>query len=152
MIKALGRWTALVIGLGAALPSAAAGVVVYDQTGLTAALARGAYCCVVDARSDSERKRDPVDQAVLYRKGLKVTPSAAVVVIADSEAEGLRIGKLVARDNQAKDVFVVKGGAGVWRASLATAQGAPPSSMTFVIPKNTCEQGKPLQSLKSDRP
>lgn len=152
MTKASDSWPILVLAFGVALPAAAEGVVVYDEAGLTGALVRGAYCCVVDARSDVERKRDPVDQAVLYRKGLKVTPSAAVVVIADNEAEGVRIGNLVARTNQAKDVFVVKGGAGAWRASLAAAQGAPPSSMTFVIPKNTCEQGKPLQSLKSDRP
>jgi hypothetical protein len=119
---------------------------------LPAAIARRGYCCVVDARSPAGSATDPIAQSVPYRKGVKLTPTAAIVVIAETDADALRIGKDLERATGARDVIAVKGGSATWRAYLASVLGAPPRDLSFVIPRNTCESGEPLQQLRSGRP
>jgi len=145
----------LSILLVAAIPAAAAaGVELHDKAQLEAALKRSAPCCVVDARSEPARNQSPLKDAVIYRPGVHIKPTAAVVVIADSDDSALRAGKELAKTSGAKEVLAVKGGIATWRALISADAAAGESTMpyTFVIPRNTCEQGKPLQELKFKRP
>lgn len=119
---------------------------------LALAIERRGYCCVVDARSEPQRKSDPLREAVLYRRGVKLTPSAAIVVVADTDADALRIGRELERAARAGEVHAVRGGVTTWRAFLAENAGSPLGRTTFIIPRNTCESGEALQQLQSGRP
>jgi hypothetical protein len=120
-------------------------VVLLGGEALVAALAAGPPCCVVDARPAGTRALRPLPDAIAYRKGLVIKPTAAVVVIADTDENATRIGAEVGRDSNAPRVIAVKGGFAAWKSATAPAQSpAGPPSFSFVIPKNTCEQGEPL--------
>lgn len=123
-----------------------------DAQQLGPAISRSGYCCVVDARAPARQVKDAIAEAVLYRKGVRIKPSAAVVVVADSDAEALSVGEEIRKSSGATEVFAVKGGAATWRTYLGVAAGAPPASFTFIIPRNTCESGRAIQELKSGRP
>lgn len=128
---------------------AAPPVVLLDRTQLAAELEKGTPCCVIDARPPATRAFRPLADALAYSKGMKINPTAAVAVIADTDENGVRAAEELARTNQAPKVIVVKGGLAAWEAATAPGRssggGAP---LTFVIPKNTCEQGTPLQTLR----
>lgn len=134
-----------------AVPASAGSVVLLGGEKLVAALAKGPPCCVVDARAPGNRTLRPLPDAIAYRKGLRITPSAAVVVIADNDNDSIRVGEEIARDSKAPTVIAVRGGLAAWKAATAPAQssGAPPPAFRFVIPSNTCEQGAPLQHFKA---
>lgn len=137
---------AVVAALGFAA-SAAAEVSLRDTAALEAFLAGDQPCCVIDARSAKNRKADPLADTLAYRKGLKINPTGVVVVIADTDARAVEVGGLLAVSSQAKEVYAVKGGATTWKtATIAGLLKTRPRS--FVIPKNTCEQGTPLQELR----
>lgn len=138
----------------ATAPARSAGVSLQDKAQLEAACKRGAPCCVVDARSEITRNQAPLKDAVIYRPGVKIRPTAAVVVIADSDDRALLAGKELAKTSGAREVFAVKGGMTTWRTLVPAESASGESTMpyTFVIPKNTCEQGTPLQELKFKRP
>jgi hypothetical protein len=82
---------------------------------------------------------------------MKITPTAAVVVVADND----RLAKKIAGELDAaypgNRIIAVQGGAGVWDAALMVASQAAASTpgFSFVIPKNTCESGTAIQQLKS---
>ena len=127
--------------------SAAADVSLRDTAALEAFLSGNTPCCVIDARSTKNRKRDPLANTLTYRKGLKINPTGVVVVLADTDAEALEVGETLAESSKAKEVYAVKGGAATWKAAtIAELLKTRPKS--FVIPKNTCEQGTPLQELR----
>ena len=115
------------LALGAALAllltqAIAAPVGLADRSQVQALLAGGAPSCVIDARSDVERGKLGVAHTLAYRKGMKIKPTGAAVVIADTDA----------------------------RAQEA-APGGPAGVRSFIIPTNTCEQGPPLQTLSPAR-
>jgi hypothetical protein len=113
---------------------------------LATALAEGPPCCVIDARPPTARALRPLPDAIAYRKGLRIKPTAAVVVIADSDDAAMRIGDEVGRESNAPRVIAVKGGLAAWKAATSpTASRTGTPAFSFVIPKNTCEQGEPLQ-------
>jgi hypothetical protein len=113
---------------------------------LAAALAEGPPCCVIDARPPTARALRPLPDAIAYREGLRIRPSAAVVVIGEGDDVALRIGNEVGRANNAPRVIAVKGGLAAWKAATSpAASGTGTPAFSFVIPKNTCEQGEPLQ-------
>lgn len=124
-------------------------VVLLDREQLSDALAEGPPCCVVDARRAQDRALRPLTDAIPYRKGLRITPSAAVVIIAESDENAVRIGKEIARENNALRVIAVMGGFAAWKAATAPAQSGGVPAFNFVIPRNTCEQGEPLQHFRS---
>ena len=126
---------------------AAAEVSLRDTAALKAFLAGVTPCCVIDARSAAARKRAPLADTLAYRKDLKINPTGVVVVIADSDARAIEVGELLAAGSKAQEVYAVKGGIATWNAaSIASLFKTRPRS--FVIPKNTCEQGTPLQELR----
>jgi putative cell wall-binding protein len=108
------------------------------------------HCCVVDGRSDGPRQLRPLKDAVVWQKGVRIKPTGAVVVIADDDKAALALARKISKQFRADTVVAVKGGIDTWRDIVAAAQ-EPGMPATFVIPMNTCEQGKPLQILRSNR-
>ena len=147
----MNRWIFCV--LAAALASTAqAEVQLYDKNQLVSALGANSPCCVVDGRDERSRQRQALAEAVLYRPGLKVAAGdAPVVVVGDNDKQARQVGDALAKDQPGKRVLVVKGGLPVWQAVTVALENAPPGgyAIQFVIPKNTCEQGTPLQKLLS---
>lgn len=137
--------------------SAQAQVSLNDKAQLIAALSAKPPCCVIDGRAADVRKRETLDNALLWRFDLKINPIATVVVIAGRDQDALAIAKVLERKHPGKPILAVKGGLATWKsASLAllTAAGmdaAMSGPVTFVIPANTCEQGTPLQELRPDK-
>lgn len=147
------RRIAILAGWLALAAAAVAGtVMLHGADSLAAAIGRSGYCCVVDARAPVTRAKDAIAEAVLYRKGLRINPSAAVVVIADTDEQALAVGAEIQKASGAGEVIAVKGGVKAWRAYLARASGAPPKGYSFIIPRNTCESGQAIQELTSERP
>jgi hypothetical protein len=136
-----------------ATPAWGDGVVLYDKADFETAFKQSAPCCVVDARSEAARSALPLANAVIYRLGVRITPTAAVVVIGDNDDQAMAAGKALAAASGAKDVYAVRGGLATWHALMPPAPEASEGFMpsTFIIPKNTCEHGPPLQELRFDR-
>lgn len=122
---------------------------------LMAALKDSPPCCVIDGRKELNRARMPLPDALPFRPGLSIQPTATVVVLADSDSEALRIAGIFEKKHPGKPILAVKGGLPAWQAAIAapnstpTGDGAPGSNFQFVIPHNTCETGEPLQKLQS---
>lgn len=133
-----------------------ADVVSMEQKQLQHALQAGEPCCVIDGRSEASRRQHPLD-ALPYRPGMQIKPTADVVIVADDDAQAQKIAAEFNAVHPGKRIIVVRGGVAVWEgaqmdASRAAASGAPPvGGFGFVIPKNTCESGSPLQKLRSGK-
>lgn len=136
-------FAAAIAALSFAMP-AAAEVSLRDAAALRAFLASGTPCCVIDARNEAKRLSVPLADALPYRKGLRIDPTGVVVIIADTDARAIEVGKALELTSKAKDVYAVKGGVRTWRAATGGAASSvmPPS---FIIPKNTCESGTAIQ-------
>lgn len=147
--------TALFAGLLIGLTNLAwADVTPMDKKQLHHALKVSPPCCVIDGRNESSRKKRPLDDALPYKEGMRINPTAAVVVIADNDSNAKQIATTLDKAYPGKRIFAVKGGVGVWEATLVElsrdAASGPPSGFGFVIPKNTCESGTPIQQLRSN--
>lgn len=149
-MKRVQRFLLAVAMVSAPAVVAAATVALHDRAQLAAALDKGPPCCVIDARPAGTRALRPLPDALVYRTGMKINPTAAVVVIADTDQNAVRVGEELARTNNVPTVIAVKGGLATWDA--AAGRGGPPggAALTFVIPKNTCEQEAPLQQLRTE--
>lgn len=136
--------------------TAHAQAVLHDEVELTQLLQSNPPCCVIDARSEVQQRKAPLSDALRYRPGLQIIPTASVVVVADRDQDALRVGAALARQHPGKTIYAVKGGVASWefvRKALenVTSSQAPgaPNGISFVIPHNTCETGTPLQILNS---
>jgi hypothetical protein len=133
-----------------------ADVVPMDREQLQHALQAGEPCCVIDGRGAASRKQHPLD-ALPYRPGMRIKPTADVVIVADDDAQAQKIAAEFDAAYPGKRMIVARGGVAAWEgaqmdASRAAASGAPPrGGIGFVIPKNTCESGSPLQQLRSGK-
>lgn len=148
------KTTALLALLFIGLPPLAwADVTPMDDKQLYHALKDTPPCCVIDGRNAVNRKKHPLDEALPYKEGMRINPTAAVVVLADNDAATNRIATALDAAYPGKRILAVKGGVDVWEATLAAlsrdAASGPPGGISFVIPKNTCESGSPLQQLRS---
>ena len=127
-----------------------------DKTQLVTALSAKPPCCVIDGRSAASRKREVLDNALPWRSDLEIKPTATVIVVADRDQDALAIARALERKYPGKPIFAVKGGVAAWKATTfallaGSATGGAGGLVNFVIPANTCEQGKPLQELRPDR-
>lgn len=127
-----------------------------DKSELVAALSAKPPCCVIDGRRADSRKREVLDNALLWRAELKINPTATVVVVADRDQDALAIAKTLERKHPGNPILAVKGGVAIWKAATfallaGSASGGAGGLVNFVIPANTCEQGQPLQELRPDR-
>lgn len=123
-----------------------------NATQLQLAVRSSPPCCVIDARPAAGRAERPLAEALPYREDLKIVPTATVIVVADTDARALEVARRVADAHAGKTIVAVEGGIQAWESVLASAAGQPPGgrAFSFVIPKNTCEQGTPLQHLRTE--
>ena len=128
--------------------SARAEVELVSRDRLGEAIDRMGYCCVVDGRAEADRQAEPIADALVWREGLVVKPTMAVVVIGATNDSALRIADAVARSSNARQVIAVEGGAATWTRFLHERRGGPPAGMTFIVPKNTCEPGQAVLELE----
>lgn len=126
-----------------------------DKKQLHHALSANPPCCVIDGRSEDSRKKHPLEDALPYKAGLRINPTSAIVVVADNDAMAQQIAAALDATYPGKRILAVKGGVDTWEATQVElsreAASGPPSGIGFVIPKNTCESGSPLQQLRSAR-
>lgn len=139
---------ALMLAAGAA---ARADASLMDKEQALAALKGGSPCCVVDGRAAETRRTSPLPDAVPYRKGLQIAPTAPAVVVADDDRAALAIAQALEKSHPGKTIIAIQGGVPVWQSILA-GQGAPQGAINFVIPRNTCEHDTPLQKLLQKKP
>jgi len=151
------RWGCLFLAVAwLGVAAAQAGVSLLGQAALVEALKNQPPCCVIDARGENSRRKQPLPDALRYRPDLNIVVSASVIVVADRDQEASKVGAALAKKHPGKTIYAVKGGAAVWQSVLKTLAGESSSGMPaegsiirFVIPHNTCETGTPLQILDS---
>lgn len=139
-----------VAALAAAAPPAASASL-QGEAALAARLTQSPQCCVIDARSAQRRQAAALPGALPYSAKLRIAPTSAVVVLADSDDRALAVARLLARSS-AHDVYAVKGGLPAWQSVLTRLQAEaakPGSKFGFVIPLDTCQQGEPLQVFEA---
>ncbi len=149
----------LAFALAAALFCAAsvhAAVALRDAAELTLALKSEPPCCVIDARSEDRQRQHPLPDALRYRPGLSIIPTASVIIVADRDQDATSVGAVLAKQHPGKVIYAVKGGVAAWESVLKTLKEVSSSKVpgaatgiSFVIPHNTCETGTPLQVLTS---
>lgn len=137
---------------GTGAPLAHADASLRSESQLRLALRVSPPCCVIDARTEAQRVARPLAEALVYRDDLRITPTATVIVVADTDSRALTVAQGLAAVHPGKTVFAVEGGIAAWEAAAGAIAGDPPGgrAFSFVIPKNTCEQAPPLQHLRTD--
>lgn len=153
------RLHCLAFALSAALFCATAvhaGVVLRGAAELSKALKSRPPCCVIDGRSEDNQREHPLADALRYRPGLIIVPTASVIVVADRDQDATNIGTALAKQHPGKVIYAVKGGVAAWESVLKSLKKGSSSEVpgaaagiSFVIPHNTCETGTPLQILTS---
>lgn len=149
-------WTVALLVAWLWAASVHAAVVLRGTVELIEELKNAPPCCVIDARSEARQRQHPLADALRYRPGLSIIPTASIIVVADRDQDALAVGEALAQKHPGKAIYAVKGGVAAWesvrkslsRVSSSQAPGAAPG-ISFVIPHNTCETGTPLQILKS---
>lgn len=129
----------------------AASAALADRPALSERVRKALTCQVIDARSPSLVKQQPIASADLYRADMTVK-RGLVVVIAVSDRRALQIARALSK-RSGQDIYAVKGGVETWKQVLkdtakpsAGAESIMPPS--FVIPSDTCQQGTPLHEFK----
>jgi hypothetical protein len=126
----------------------AAGIaLLVDTTQLTEALKSGQPCCVIDARSEGPRKQNAIPFSVPFRDGMMIAATTYALVIADNDQRALDVARGLAVLNKGR-IFALKGGFAAWQETLGGGAGGTAMPKGFVIPSNTCEQGKALHEFK----
>lgn len=105
---------------------------------------------LIDARNPEAQRIAPIAFSTCYRINVTFI-KGLVLVVADTDAEAVAITQAVPAA-PGRSAFAVKGGAEAWQRVAAKASPVTSVSRSFVIPKNTCEQGKPIQELQRDKP
>lgn len=121
-----------------------------DEAGLSALIAKNSEYQLLDARSAEKQRAAPIAFSTAYRVSTPVG-NGLVLIVADDDAIAEKIARSIPAAGN-RTVYAVQGGSETWRRVIANTPASPSVSGTFVIPKNTCEQGKPIQELKRDKP
>ncbi|MBU0501187.1 MAG: hypothetical protein KJ558_08775 [Gammaproteobacteria bacterium] len=135
-------WLALAIS-----PLAQADVSLKTPTALGPVIAMAPGVLLVDARGLDAVRQQPLQGATPYVPGMKRIPGM-VVVVADNDEQAMAVATALAQpDGQA--VYALSGGPVAWQEILDERKKSPSAvPFNFVIPHNTCQQGKPLQEYK----
>jgi len=138
------NYIGLVLFLLPSLCLAASGLLL-DESGLTKLVEKSDEYQLLDARNDLAQRLLAIPFSRKYQKLMPIG-KGVVLVVADNDAEALKIAQDITAAE--RNVYAVQGGASAWLRAFANS--APHSTMpgSFVIPMNTCEQGKPLMELK----
>lgn len=105
---------------------------------------------LLDARNREAQRLAAIPFATRYQINTPLK-RGLVLVVADDDAAAVAVAKGIPAGN-GRAVFAIKGGAEAWRRVAQKASAPTSVSGSFVIPMNTCEQGKPLQQLRRDKP
>jgi hypothetical protein len=105
---------------------------------------------LLDARSAGAQRIAPIAFSTRYQTTMPIK-KGLVLIVADTDAAALEIAQSIPAGAD-RTVFAVKGGAEAWQHVSLNASPSSAMSDSFVIPMNTCEQGKPLQVLKRNKP
>ena len=149
------RWAASMLPgsawLGLALSAHAATASLQDDAQLMALLTVSPQCCVIDARSAQRRKDAELPGALAYNDGLRIKPTSAVIVLADTDARAMNVAKALAKGGP-HPVYAVKGGYLAWQSvelRLQAQADRAGTKFSFVIPHDTCQQGTPLHVFEA---
>ena len=128
----------------------AAGELLLGEAELATMLEKVRDYQLLDARGADAQRLAPIAFSTKYQKMMPIK-NCLVLIVADTDAAALKIARSIPA-NADRSVFAVKGGAETWQH--VSSKTSPQFSMSdsFVIPMNTCEQGKPLQELKRNKP
>lgn len=136
--------------------NAHAGVSMRDEVDLIEALKREPPCCVIDARTEVQRRQHALPDALLYRTDLHIVPTASVIVVGDDKQSAMKVAQALGKRYPDKTIYAVRGGVQGWEfvrkalEKLRQSSAGAPAGVSFVIPHNTCETGAPLQVLSGD--
>lgn len=119
-----------------------------DAPMLAAKLGHSAEFQLLDARSTEAQRSMPLAFATRYQP-LMAVKKGMVYVVADNDAAALEIAGSIPAEG--RSVFAVKGGAEAWKAAVAKTPSVSAMPDRFVVPKNTCEPGKTVVKLKSNK-
>lgn len=126
----------------------AAADMLLDEAAVAAKLGKTPDFQLLDARPAAAQQAAPLAFSIKYQP-LMAVKKGLVFVVADTDADALKIAGSIPADG--RSVFAVKGGATAWKQAVAKTPAVSAMPDNFVIPMNTCEQGKPLAELKSDK-
>lgn len=136
---------AVLIGLSAL---AWADVPVLAPDALEDQLAARAFCCVIDARDNAIRRRDPLQGARPWPDLGEIRPGTAVVVVAERLPKARRVAGEVAARHPGAHVLIAKDGIADWRVVAQARAAMPPPGMRFIIPRNTCDPAVTIMELR----
>jgi hypothetical protein len=103
---------------------------------------------LLDARSADAQRLAPLAYSTKYQKTMYVK-KGLVLIVADTDAAALEIAQSIPAVE--RSVYAIKGGAEAWKRALAKEESPSAMPHSFVIPKNTCEPGKPVMTLKGNQ-
>ncbi len=132
------------------VPGFGAEEMLLDEGALSAKLDQAQDYQLLDARNAEAQRDSPIAFSTRYQRTTPVK-KGLVLIVADTDAAALDIAKSIPAAGD-RSVFAVKGGSASWMHVMGKALPSTSISRSFVIPKNTCEQGKPIQELKRDKP
>jgi hypothetical protein len=121
-----------------------------DENALSKKIEQVEDCQLIDARDPETQRLAPLAFSTRYGINTRFN-KALVLIVAETDAEAVEIAQSIPAA-KGRSVFAVKGGDEAWQRVAAKASRATSVSKSFVIPKDTCEQGKPIQELKRDKP
>jgi hypothetical protein len=121
-----------------------------DENALSSKLDQALDYQLLDARNAEAQRNTPIAFSIRYQKSTPIK-KGLVLIVADTDAAALEIAKAIPAAGD-RVVHAVKGGGAAWQRVMAKSSPASLGSGSFVIPKDTCEQGKPIQELKRNKP
>lgn len=124
--------------------------VLLDEAALSAKLDQAQDYQLLDARSAEAQRDAPIAFSTRYQTTTPVK-KGLVLIVADTDAAAVAIAQSIPAASD-RFVFAVKGGCEAWQRVATKTSSGPSFSHSFVIPKDTCEQGKPIQELKRNQP
>ncbi len=150
MIKKILRSGGLLLPL---LPALAFGAedALLDEATLSFKLDHAHDYQVLDARGAGAQRDAPIAFSTRYETNAAIK-EGLVLVVADTDAAALAIAQAIAAGGPDRAAFAVKGGYDSWQRVARKSSASTSIAGGFVIPKNTCEQGKPIQELKRNKP
>jgi|GEM_PF-2873439 len=149
MSRRILRWVGFLLWLLVPALAWADGAALLDEQAVAAKLATVTDYQLLDARGSEAQRLAPLPFSTRYQQGTSVK-QGVVFIVADDDASALKIAAAIPTESRA--VYAVKGGAGSWQRAMNQLPSPSSVSKSFVIPKNTCEQGKPLAELKREKP
>lgn len=124
--------------------------VLLDEAKLSALIAKNNEYQLLDARNAAAQRSAPIAFSTTYRINMPIS-NGLVLIVADDDKTAVAIAQSIPMA-MSRSVYAVQGGSEILQKVITTAPATTSVSGSFVIPKNTCEQGKPIQKLQRDKP